>query len=69
MIRGKITWKICRSHIEVQGMPQQEENFPNHFLTDIQRAVVDKEVIRLEYFSNNDELTTARCGAYRIVLL
>jgi predicted DNA-binding transcriptional regulator YafY len=38
-------------------MPRQEENFPNHFLTDLQRAVVDKEVVHLEYFSNNDELT------------
>jgi len=54
---GKDHLEDLQSHIVVQGMPRQEENFPNHFLTDIQRAVVEKQVVRLEYFSNNDELT------------
>jgi len=54
---GKDHLEDLHAHIEVLRMPQEENHFPNHFLTDIQRAVVDKEVMRLEYFSNNDELT------------
>lgn len=54
---GKDHLEDLQSHIVVQGTPQQEENFPNHFLTDLQRAVVEKEVVHLEYFSNTDELT------------
>ncbi len=54
---GKDHLEDLQAHIVVQGIPQHEETFPNHFLTDIQRAVVNKEVLRLEYFSNNDELT------------
>lgn len=55
---GKDHLEDLHSHIIVHRLPQQEEQqFPNHFLTDIQRAVVEKEVMRIEYFSNNDELT------------
>jgi predicted DNA-binding transcriptional regulator YafY len=35
-----------------------EVEFPNNFLTDIQRAVVKKEVIEIEYYASyNEELT------------
>jgi len=54
---GKDHLEDLYSHIEVMRSPREEHEFPNHFLTDIQRAVVEKEVMRLEYFSNNDELT------------
>ncbi len=53
---GKDHLEDLHSHIVVHRRPS-EEQFPNHFLTDIQRAVVEKEVMRLEYFSNQDELT------------
>jgi len=54
---GKDHLEDLHSHIEVMQSSRDEYQFPNHFLTDIQRAVVEKEVMRLEYFSNNDELT------------
>lgn len=36
----------------------QNETFPDHFLTSIQRAVVKKQVLRIEYTNNQGELTT-----------
>ncbi len=48
-------------HIEVSHTPRREESpFPDHFLTDIQHAIVDKEVLRLEYFSSYNEAVTLR---------
>lgn len=55
---GKDHLEDLHSHIIVHRQGNEEKQFPDHFLSDIQRAVVDKEVVRLEYFSNNDELTT-----------
>ena len=55
---GKDHLEDLYSHIEVLRSPREEYQFPNNFLTDIQRAVVEKEVVHLEYFSNNDELTS-----------
>lgn len=49
-----------QSHIEVWKMPKQENEFPDHFLTDIQHAVVQKEVTRIEYFSGYNEEHTTR---------
>lgn len=47
------------SYVEVRNMPHDQPPFPNHFLTAIQKAAVDKEVLRLEYSSNYaEELTT-----------
>jgi predicted DNA-binding transcriptional regulator YafY len=47
-----------QSHIEVWHKPREEKDFPDHYLSDIQKAVVDKEVLRLQYFSSyNEELT------------
>jgi predicted DNA-binding transcriptional regulator YafY len=37
-----------------------EEEFPNNFLTDIQRAVVQKEVIEIEYHASYSEELTKR---------
>lgn len=54
---GKDHLEDLQSHIVVQDMRQQEETFPNHFLTDIQRAVVEKQVLHLDYLSVDDELT------------
>jgi predicted DNA-binding transcriptional regulator YafY len=50
-----------QSHIEVYAGPRSmvpgQEDFPDHFITDIQRAVVQKNVIELEYLSNHEEQT------------
>ncbi len=47
-----------QSYIEVRKAWQDETRFANHFLTSIQKAAVDKEVIRIEYSSNYaDEIT------------
>ncbi len=54
---GKDNLEDLYSHIEVRRFPQESQNHSNNFLTDIQRAVVNKEVVKLDYFSNNDELT------------
>ena len=46
------------AHIEVMRAPQPENPFPNHFLTTIQKAAVDKEVLKIEYSTNySDEIT------------
>lgn len=49
-----------QSHIEVWQNPRQESEFPDHFLADVQRAVVEKEVIRMEYFSSYSSEQTQR---------
>ena len=48
------------SHIEVMRAPQAENPFPNHFLTTIQKAAVDKEVLKIEYSTNYSEEITWR---------
>src|SRR6185369_3308383 len=51
--------EMLQSSVEVSRMAHPEATkFPNNFLTDIQKALVNKEVLELEYFSNNNELTT-----------
>lgn len=46
------------AYVEVKNMPHDQPPFPNHFLTAIQKAAVDKEVVRIEYASNyTDEVT------------
>lgn len=37
---------------------EADETFPDHFLTAIQRAVVKKQIIKIEYTNNQLELTT-----------
>jgi predicted DNA-binding transcriptional regulator YafY len=46
---------FLRSRYEVK----EREDFPDHFMTEIQRAVAKKEVLRLDY-SNNDEEQSQR---------
>ncbi|MBL0742673.1 helix-turn-helix transcriptional regulator [Chryseolinea lacunae] len=48
------------AHIEVRRHPMDEHKFPNDFLTGIQRAVVAKDVVRIEYFSSYNEESTQR---------
>lgn len=47
------------SYIEVAPRPREETpEFPNHFLTALQRAAVEKQVVAMEYFSSyKDQLT------------
>ena len=49
------------SHIEVflrsRYEVKEREEFPDHFMTDIQRAVAKKEVLRLDYSNSEEELT------------
>ena len=49
------------SHIEVflrsRYEVKEREEFPDHFMTDIQRAVAKKEVLRLDYSNNEEELS------------
>jgi predicted DNA-binding transcriptional regulator YafY len=44
----------------VRNVPHDQPPFPNHFLTTIQKAAVDKEVLRMEYSSNYAEELTSR---------
>lgn len=49
-------------HVQVYPQSRYEHhnsnNFPDHFLTEIQRALAKREVLRIDYSSNKDELTT-----------
>jgi predicted DNA-binding transcriptional regulator YafY len=50
------------SHIEVflrsRYESKAEHEFPDHFMTEIQRAVGKKQVLKIDYVSNEDQLTT-----------
>jgi predicted DNA-binding transcriptional regulator YafY len=50
------------SHIEVflrsRYEVKEREEFPDHFMTDIQRAVAKKQVLRIDYSNNEEELST-----------
>ena len=48
------------AYVEVRKAPQHEEPYPNHFLTTIQKAAVEKTVLRMEYASNYAEEITKR---------
>lgn len=46
------------SHVEISVATRPVQNdFPDHFITDIQRAVVKKLVVQIEYSSNQEEHT------------
>jgi predicted DNA-binding transcriptional regulator YafY len=46
------------SHVEISVATRPVQNdFPDHFLTDIQRAAVKKTVLEIEYASNQEEHT------------
>ncbi len=40
------------AHVEVKNMPHDQPPFPNDFLTTIQKAAVNKDVLKMEYASN-----------------
>ena len=47
------------SFVEVFSMsPPSREELPNHFLTDIQNALVRKEVMDMHYYSNHEQWST-----------
>jgi predicted DNA-binding transcriptional regulator YafY len=49
-----------QAHIEVFVSSRSAKNqgeFPDHFITEIQRAVVQKQVLKLDYISNQEELS------------
>lgn len=47
-----------QNHIQVWRRPQSDGPSSDHHLKDMQKAVVDKEVLRIEYFSSHkDEMT------------
>jgi predicted DNA-binding transcriptional regulator YafY len=49
--------EALQSHIEISNF-SREPHFDDRFLTDIQKCAVDKEVVRIEYYSNyQGELT------------
>ena len=49
------------AHIEVSKFHRLEQpEFPNHFLTNIQQAVVQKEVLKMSYCSTHGEKETER---------
>lgn len=48
--------EMLQSYVSVARMPSPESaKFPNNFLTDIQRALVNKEVLEIEYQSTQEE--------------
>lgn len=50
--------EMLQSSVEVSRMAHPEATkFPNNFLTDIQKALVHKEVLAMEYHSSNNALT------------
>ncbi len=55
---GKQHLEQLYDHVEVSVATRSSaNNFPDHFITDIQRAAVKKEVLEIEYLSNHDEHT------------
>lgn len=49
------------SHIEIhKSTPQEQPDFPNHFLSEIQKAVVQKEVVRINYLAGYNEESSER---------
>jgi predicted DNA-binding transcriptional regulator YafY len=56
--REKDHLESLQQHVEVWQQSRPESAFPDRFLTDIQQAVVAKEVLHMDYFSGyTDELT------------
>jgi predicted DNA-binding transcriptional regulator YafY len=54
---GKDQLEELYTHIHVLRVPIEAQRFANHFLTDIQRAIVDRSVLNLEYYSADDNVT------------
>jgi predicted DNA-binding transcriptional regulator YafY len=49
------------AHIEVMVNPKStlpgQTNFPDHFMTEIQKAVVNKKILQLDYLSNQEVMS------------
>ncbi|MCE7862508.1 MAG: YafY family transcriptional regulator [Bacteroidetes bacterium CHB5] len=43
--------------ISYRGRSEQSDQFPNHFMTEIQRAVAKKQVLRLDYVNKGGEVS------------
>ncbi|HNU41394.1 MAG: DNA-binding protein [Bacteroidetes bacterium OLB12] len=43
--------------ISYRGRSEQNDQFPNHFMTEIQRAVAKKQVLRLDYVNKEGEVS------------
>lgn len=56
--REKDHLETLESFVEVQIPRSQQPQFPNHFLTDIQKALVCREVLEMEYQASDEEQTT-----------
>jgi len=55
---GKESLDLLQSTVMVSKMPDRSsDKFPNNFLTDIQRSLINKEVLEIEYQSNQEEYT------------
>lgn len=58
---GKDHLQNLESHIEIflrsKYEVKESKDFPDHFMTEIHRAVAKKEVLRIDYCSVEDELT------------
>lgn len=53
--------ETLHAYIKVfNSTPARESEFPDHFLSDIQKAIVQKQAIRMEYFSHNQGELTER---------
>lgn len=53
--------ETLQTYIKVFNSPQAKPaEFPDHFLTDIQKAVVNKNALRMDYYSNNQGELTER---------
>lgn len=50
-----------QSHIQVfRYAAEEQKDYPDHFLGEIQNAIVTKEVLKLDYFSHNQGESTSR---------
>jgi predicted DNA-binding transcriptional regulator YafY len=49
-----------QSSIEVFRYPDQKQEYPNQYMAEIQKAISQRNVLQLEYYSNNTEQHTAR---------
>ena len=55
---GKDHLETLETYVEVFQSPRyQASQFPNHFLTDIQKALVNREVVVLDYHSTKEQVT------------
>lgn len=55
---GKDNLESLDAHIEVGRFARVEQLQNSNFLTDIQRAIVDKEAIKVDYLNNREEAST-----------